>query len=101
MVIEHENQIITHDGFLAAEYDGSELAHGDTVWIQIPGLEGIGDWAEIDEDGDAEETMVAARFWGEQYPQTIARANIKYFQLHQCECGATAGTAWRICHPEA
>lgn len=95
------NTITEYDGFPVREYDGYELAHGDTVWIQIPGLEGIGDWAEIDEDGDAEETMVAARFWGEQYPMTIARANIKYEQLHSCECGNTAGTAWRICHPEA
>lgn len=69
------------DGYPARVYDGHVLAHGDTVWIGIPGLEGIGDWAEIDEDGNPDDPMVSARFWGDQYPMTIARANIKYEQI--------------------
>jgi hypothetical protein len=95
------NDTLTHDGFQVEEYDGSELPRFATVWVQVPGLEGVGDWAVIDEDGDAEDPMVSARFWGQQYPSPMNRANFKYVMLHSCECGNTGGTEWRICHPEA
>jgi len=94
-------EIIKQDGFPAVEYTGDELAHGDTVWIGIPGLDGIGEWAEVDEDPEPAGIYVSARFWGCQYPTEIARVNIKFSQVHSCECGRTGPTSWRIYHPDA
>jgi hypothetical protein len=94
------NEIITHDGFTARAYDGDELAHGDTVWVQVPGLD-VGEWAEIDEDGNPDDPTVALRYWGSDHADTYARVNIKFEMLHSCECGATGPTGWRICHPDA
>lgn len=95
-------EIIEHDGYTATPYTGYELAHGDVVWLTIPGLDGMGEWATVDEDDiqDRSDT-VSARFWGEQYPVAMRRENIKYEMLHSCECGRIGSESWRICHPDA
>lgn len=96
-----QSEITEHDGYTATPYTGDQLSHGDVVWIAIPGLDGMGEWAEVDEDTDLDDSTVSARFWNTQYPSPIRRENIRFEMLHDCECGAVGPQSWRICHPDA
>lgn len=81
---------------------GEELAYGDDIWIMVPGIPDVGQWASVvSAPEDSKDQMYLVRWWGDHETSQVVRGCIRFVRYKQCECGRRMTVGERLCHPDA